>query len=468
MGFVIYDLAFLAIFTIFIILFIQTKKKNLERQGILYLYKTKFGIDFIDKIAKKYKNILMPARYVVVASGIILMATIIWLMAQSTYLYLTTQISQVIKAPPLVPLIPYFPKIFGLESLLPPLYFTYFIIAFGVVAISHEFSHGLFARLHNFKIHSTGFAFMGPILGAFVEPDEKQMAKAKKFPQLSVLAAGTFANVIMTIIFGLVLWLFFISAFSPAGLKFNTYALAEIPLKDITILEDSTLGEELVKVSVSNQIFYLDKQALSDSLEKNTPSIIGYIDSPAFRSQLKGAITEIDGGKISSYDDLASSLESLKPGDTVTIRTAVLKNNLDSNSEIKEYKIVLGEREGKSFLGVGFWPVQTRGILGKIYQNSIIKIKDPRIYYESSLKDFGWFIYFLLWWIVVINIAVALFNMLPLGILDGGRFFYLLVWGITGKEKIGKKSYQIATYALIAVVILLMARWVFSLLSNWV
>ena len=40
-------------------------------------------------------------------------------------------------------LIPYFPKIFGLESFLPPLYFTYFIVALAgglvsVAIIKHE------------------------------------------------------------------------------------------------------------------------------------------------------------------------------------------------------------------------------------------------------------------------------------------------------------------------------------------
>mgnify|MGYP001580174059 CR=1 FL=1 len=43
-----YDLVFLAIFTIFIVWFLYTRRKNLDREGILFLYRTKFGIRAID------------------------------------------------------------------------------------------------------------------------------------------------------------------------------------------------------------------------------------------------------------------------------------------------------------------------------------------------------------------------------------------------------------------------------------
>ena len=59
----------------------------------------------------------------------------------------------------------------------------------------------------------------------------------------------------------------------------------------------------------------------------------------------------------------------------------------------------------------------------------------------------------------IINLLVALFNMLPLGILDGGRFFYLTVWGITRSEKVGKKAYSLMTWILLASLALLMVRW---------
>ena len=60
----------------------------------------------------------------------------------------------------------------------------------------------------------------------------------------------------------------------------------------------------------------------------------------------------------------------------------------------------------------------------------------------------------------MINLLVALFNMLPVGIFDGGRFFYLTVWGITGSEKIGMKAFKFMTWLIIGVFALLMSRWI--------
>ena len=51
------------------------------------------------------------------------------------------EITKIIKAPPIAPLIPYFPKLFGMESFFPPFYFTYFIVALAIVAVVHELSH---------------------------------------------------------------------------------------------------------------------------------------------------------------------------------------------------------------------------------------------------------------------------------------------------------------------------------------
>src|SRR3989338_6843479 len=191
-GFVFYDLAFLVLFGLALIIFLHKRKENVKRQGIIFLYKTEWGIKLMDSFSRKNKSWLKPLQYVIIASGVVLMVGITWLIIESTYLYLRFPITSVTRAPPIAPLIPYFPKLFGLSSFFPPLYFTYFIIAVALGGILHEFAHGIFARLNNLKVKSTGFLFLGPFLGAFVEPDEKKMMKAKKVPQLGILAAGTF------------------------------------------------------------------------------------------------------------------------------------------------------------------------------------------------------------------------------------------------------------------------------------
>lgn len=461
-SFVYYDLALLAIFTLAVIFFLRKKRANLQRQGILYLYKTKLGIEYIDRYAKKYEKILIPLQYVVIACGYILMVSMSWLILKSTYLYLATPISQIIRAPPVAPLIPYFPKIFGLESLFPPLYFTYFIIALAVVAISHEFAHGVFMRLNKIKIHSTGFAFLGPILGAFVEQDEKEMNKSPKFAQLSVLAAGTFANVLMTILFGIILFIFFTGLFVPAGVKFNTYALDQIPLAEIQNITDSAQFPERVEFYINNQHYLVDKEALQKAEENNMQEIIAYIDSPALRQQIQGAILSIDGKTVTSFENLSGIIQTYSPGDKVIVETAILETGKGTVAEIKRYEIELGSVQGRAFLGIGVIPPSKSGVIGFIYGKTFEKMKDPFVHYNSKIGDFGWFIYYLLWWLVTINILVALFNMLPLGILDGGKFFEISIVGITGSQTAGRRAFKIATGIILLILAILMIKWAFS------
>ena len=192
-GFVVYDLIFLALFTLAVFIFLYTRKHNLKREGLLYLYRTKVGLKFIEWVSNKFPKTLYYSQYIVIFSGYTLMASMIYLLIKFSYFYLTSPVAaQALKVPVIIPLIPYLPELFKIDFL-PPFFFTYWIIIIAIIAVPHEFAHGIFARLNKIKIHSTGFGFLGPFLAAFVEQDEKQMEKAKKFPQLSILAAGTFA-----------------------------------------------------------------------------------------------------------------------------------------------------------------------------------------------------------------------------------------------------------------------------------
>ena len=100
--------------------------------------------------------------------------------------------------------------------------------------------------------------------------------------------------------------------------------------------------------------------------------------------------------------------------------------------------------------------------MGWLY-NIISSIKDPAVSYNSRLGDFGIFIYNLLWWTVIICLSVALVNMLPVGIFDGGRFFYLTVLTITKNERVSRKAFSISTWIFLVLVALLMVKWVFAL-----
>src|SRR3989344_5044752 len=224
MSFYIYDITFLILFSLAVGIFLYKRKHNLKREGIMYLYRTQVGIKFINYVGVKYKKTLRFLSFLAVISGYLLMITMMYLLGQLVYVYLfRPDVVQAIKIPPLIPLVPYLPDAFNI-SFLPPFYFTYWIIAIAVIAIFHEFAHGIIARRYGVEIKTTGFGFLGPFLAAFVEPDEKQMEQKTKFSQLAILASGTFANVVVTVITSLILLLFFIAAFTPSGIIFSSYA----------------------------------------------------------------------------------------------------------------------------------------------------------------------------------------------------------------------------------------------------
>lgn len=470
-AFTVYDLTFLVVFTLAVVIFLYTHKKNLQRQGLMYLYRTRVGINFIDKFAKKYEKILRPLQYVIVTSGYLLMAAMLWMLVKIAWIYLSSPtLARDFKVPVIIPLIPYLPSLFKLDFL-PAFNFTYWIIIIAIIAIPHEFAHGIFARLHKLKVHSTGFGFLGPFLAAFVEPDEKQLEKAKIFPQLSILAAGTFANVLSTIFFGIIFWLFFISSFTAAGVNFNAYATSAISLDSIdsvhgapiaSVSEINTLlNSSLTPITSNGVTYYAYPESLEYALSEGVDTIQVLDDSPAFNTRLQGAISEIDGAKITSYESLIASLESHNPGDTVEIKTKFRESIRTNVVEDRTYEVTLSERDGKAYLGIGIVPVQQSGITGAVF-SLVSTIKDPFIFYESSLGSFGWFIYYFLWWTVLICISVALVNMLPVGMFDGGRFFYLTVLAITKNKSFSEKAFKFSTYLILAIVLAMMIKWAFA------
>jgi len=472
MAFVIYDIILLVLFIVFISLFLYLKRNNLKREGLLFLYRTSWGIKLINRIGKKYQKTLKVLGYFSIILGYLLMAGMLYLFGKMVWLYAFTDIATIINVPPIAPLVPYIDKIVDIG--LPPFYFTYWIIIIAIIAITHEFSHGIFAVYNKIKVKTTGFGFFPfflPIFPlAFVELDEKKMAKKSKLSQLAILSGGTFANILTAVFFFAVMWIFFSWAFAPAGVIYDTYSYSPINILDISTINGITLGSSFSygdiinmtnetgfnKIKTEDNKSYLVTKESLEKQKENFGYLIAYDDAPAINSKLSTIILEINGKKVTSIESFRNELSKYSPGEKINLTT---KGN---ETEIKE--IVLGKNPGNeslAFLGIAFIDRSSQGLSGKLF-SEISAFKKPNVYYEPKFDGISLFVYNLLWWLILISISVALVNMLPMGIFDGGRFFYLTVLAITKNEKISKKAFSFMSILLFFLILLVMFFWIKS------
>jgi len=465
MSFLIYDLTFLVLFSLAIGLFLWFERKKLKREGIMFLYKTSIGLKLIDYIGKKYQKTLKFLSYISIGIGYILMVGSIYLLIQLVYLFTKPEIVQAVKVPPIMPLIPYLPALFKIDYL-PPFYFTYWILAIALVAIFHEGFHGIFARFYNIKIKSTGFGFLGPFLAFFVEQDEKQMQKAKPFAQMSMLSAGVFANVLLSVIFFLFMVWFFNAAYTPSGVLFNdySYSVATIGMMSSAAVMNETLkvdGITLVKIKINNESYYVSEAVfeINKSKVENTTLVKLYQDLPAIKVGMRGAITSINGIAVLDDKQLSKILNSYKPGDSIIIITEEKTNTNTTNFEYSIRLETAYDNESRAVIGVATFMPKTRA-LKIVISKMINSFKNPNIYYTPKINpDFTIFFYTLLWWIFVINISVAIANMIPIAIFDGGRFFYLTILVITKRKKWAEKSFKYMTWFLLGLLSLSMVLY---------
>ena len=193
MNFLFYDIILFIIFTVATVIFLYRHKKNVKREGIVFLYRSKFGLKFMDSISKKHPKLLNFLSTAYILIGFLGMISVVLLLIYSIYnMFIATQVQSI---PPIVPLLPWM-QIPGF----PTLYFSFWIISIFILVVAHEGSHGIFARYNKIKVNSSGFGFLGPLPLAFVEPDEKQLAKKSTKAQLSVFAAGPAANFVTALI----------------------------------------------------------------------------------------------------------------------------------------------------------------------------------------------------------------------------------------------------------------------------
>ncbi len=282
---------FILIFYLLVIFFIAYNWKKIEKQAkIIFLYRTKLGLRLMDKISQKLREWVILFGYVGMGAGFVGLVIISYVLINNLYALITKP-----------------EAVSGVSLVLPGVHvpgmgvlpFWYWILAIFAIAIVHEFSHGVVARAHNIPVKNTGLVFFGPILGAFVEPDEKKMRKEQDIVQYSVLAAGSFSNIVLAVVALLFLNFAFMplqeTMVTPSGFSFDNYVNDNLP-------------------------------AAKAGIEPGT------------------VITGINDQKVSNFQEFGDELAFYRPGESIVVNTAE-----------KDYSIKLSanpDNEKKPFLGV--------------------------------------------------------------------------------------------------------------------
>ena len=248
---------------------------------------------------------------------------------------------------------------------------AYFLLSIPIVLVVHEGAHGIVAALEKIKIKTGGFAIFIAMFAGFVEPDEEEFDKAKKISKLRVIGAGATANVIFAFVLGAIL------------LTNPLFALImpEPLLSTFYELPEGVLVLSIIEGSGAEQAGLLENDIITSI---NRIPILNPLDFP-----------------------------ELTPGET---------------SEVS----VLRDGEKIDFL-VDITPAPDdpeRGLIGIMRDNSLA--------YKPVLDFIEWNdinVSMFLLWLWMISFFIGIINMLPLPILDGGKFIHTII-----DKRISEKS----------------------------
>ncbi len=88
-------------------------------------------------------------------------------------------------------------EMLGIPGINPVIPLWYGIFGLAVAMLVHEFAHGILARVGKITVKSLGLLYMVVPIGAFVEPDEDQLAKVDRGRRSRVFAVGPATNIIV-------------------------------------------------------------------------------------------------------------------------------------------------------------------------------------------------------------------------------------------------------------------------------
>ena len=255
----------------------------------------------------------------------------------------------------------------------------YFLLSIPIVLVVHEGAHGIVASLEKIKIKTGGFAIFIALFAGFVEPDEKEFDNAKKMSRLRVIGAGATANVIFAFALGAIL------------LTNPLFALI-LPEPFLEWFYDEPDGVLILSIIEGSG-------AEKAGLQKND------------------VITGIEGVPIITPLDFQKV--DLNPGETVTV-------TVNRDGQQLEFPVEIMPSPDDP----------DKGLVGIMRDNAFYKPIYNFIEWDPQVSMF-------LLWLWMISFFIGIINMLPLPILDGGKFIYTIIEKKASEAKINAIMFSI-------------------------
>lgn len=164
----------------------KMKARGFEKYGPAVKINTRLGLRFIDRFGR-YTRFWKAFGIFSQAVSLILMVMMLFIMAVAVINLPKTLgrnsvgLEYVLAIPGLNPLLPFW---FGLLALI-------------IALVCHELAHGLQSRANNVGVRHTGLLYAVVPLGAFVEPDEKDVENASRRARLDIYTAGITTNFVI-------------------------------------------------------------------------------------------------------------------------------------------------------------------------------------------------------------------------------------------------------------------------------
>ena len=390
-----------------IVMFLHKKgileKYNISLYGPALLLRTTKGRNFLKKIADRKRFWKAFGSFGIVFCFIMMVLMVLVLALQAwTVLGFTPEQKEALPGIEFGLVLP------GINPILPLEYLVYILLALVVAVIVHEFSHGILTFASNLKVKSLGILYLIIPLGAFCEPEEEQLRNTKTSNRMRVYAAGPTSN--FTVV--LISILLFSFVFMPA-VQHAADGIGIISIGEDTPAEELGLQSGMIITHINDtkiDTFY-DFFIVMNNTRANQTVNISYVGQDAYIKSvvLSDKYYEYEkrnpGANNKSY--MGKGYLGVGPNPFIDF-LPILKNPFSNfpNNFLLFYILPL--------LGLdGYNPIYSP------FTDSYI-ITGPLSFIPSNVF---WAIVNALYWIFWLNLAVGLFNVLPMIPLDGGFMF---------------------------------------------